>query len=192
MLKDFSGPYPSCHNLSLLWKIDIKGDMKLVGITDKKCVNHREMDEIPILIYFFLLNWSINPRNVPEIKITKILILLLGEIRNNCSDETNHVSHDPEVIAIILRIMMGIKQFKDWWFDVKGWDKIWGLFENKVMRMEYDAVIPIDNIIKVDRVKFKLDIIINSIITSFEKNPDMNGIPISAILLIPRMDNIKG
>lgn len=58
--------------------------------------------------------------------------------------------------------------------------------------MEYDAVIPIESIIIIDKIKFRLEVNINSIITSFEKKPDINGIPIRAILLIPKMDNIKG
>lgn len=93
---------------------------------------------------------------------------------------------------MILRIIIGIKQFIDWWLDIQGCDLINDLFEKRVIRMEYDAVIPIDIIIKMDKVKFKLEVNINSMMTSFEKNPDMNGIPIRAILLIPRIDIIRG
>lgn len=49
-----------------------------------------------------------------------------------------------------------------------------------------------DKIINVDKVKFRLDIIMNSIITSLEKNPDINGIPIKANLLIPKIDRVNG
>lgn len=41
-------------------------------------------------------------------------------------------------------------------------------------------------------MKFRLDIIMNSIITSLEKNPDINGIPIKANLLIPKIDRVNG
>lgn len=32
----------------------------------------------------------------------------------------------------------------------------------------------------------------NSMITSFEKNPDMKGTPIKAKLLIPKIDRVNG
>lgn len=51
---------------------------------------------------------------------------------------------------------------------------------------------PMDIIINKDKLKFKLDIIMNSMITSFEKNPDINGIPIKARLLIPKIDRVRG
>lgn len=88
--------------------------------------------------------------------------------------------------------MIGIKQLRDWWFDIQGWNFVKDLFENRVIRMEYDAVIPMESTIIIDKIKFRLEVSINSIITSFEKKPDINGIPIRAILLIPRIDNIKG
>lgn len=45
---------------------------------------------------------------------------------------------------------------------------------------------------KVDINIFKLDIITFSIIESFEKNPDMKGAPIKAILLTPKIVNVIG
>lgn len=43
---------------------------------------------------------------------------------------------------------------------------------------------PIDKIIIIDIIFFIFEDIMFSIIASFEKNPDINGIPISAILVI--------
>lgn len=72
VLKVFSGPYFSCHNLSLYWKIFIKGDRKIVGITDKMWVNHSEIEGNPSLINVFLLNWNIRPKRIPVDKKIKI------------------------------------------------------------------------------------------------------------------------
>lgn len=58
--------------------------------------------------------------------------------------------------------------------------------------MEYVLVIPMDIIIKIDINKDKLEEIIDSIIASLEKNPDMKGRPIRAILEIPNTLSIKG
>lgn len=41
-------------------------------------------------------------------------------------------------------------------------------------------------------MKFLFDDIMNSIIASFEKKPDMKGIPIKAIEFKPRNDEING
>lgn len=73
-----------------------------------------------------------------------------------------------------------------------GCDLIIILLEKLDIRIEYLAVNPIDIIIKIDNKLLILDEIIFSMITSFEKNPDINGIPIRAILVIPRVEIIKG
>lgn len=69
---------------------------------------------------------------------------------------------------------------------------LFGLFERKDIRIEYVAVIPIDIIIKLDIDTFIEEDIIFSIMESLEKNPDMNGIPIRAILLIPNILSVIG
>lgn len=60
------------------------------------------------------------------------------------------------------------------------------------IRVEYMVVRAIDVIIIKDRIHSSLDEIIFSIIISFEKNLDKNGIPINAILVIPKVEDTKG
>lgn len=61
-----------------------------------------------------------------------------------------------------------------------------------IVRIEYVAVIPIEEIIKIDKICVNIDFIIISIIISFEKNPDINGIPIKAIIERPITEAIIG
>lgn len=163
-----------------------------MGITDKKCVNHNEIEDNPKLMYFLFLNCSINPNKIPVNRMIKIIILFVMLSRYTWSDDKSHVIQDPEVIANILNTIMGIKDSSVWWLDIHGCDLIIDLFEKSVIRIEYEAVIPMDKIIKIDIMKFRFEVNINSIITSFEKNPDMNGIPIKAILLIPKIEIVNG
>lgn len=66
------------------------------------------------------------------------------------------------------------------------------LFVYQVIRKEYEAVIPIDRIINVNIIVFKFDDIMFSIMISFEKKPDINGIPIKAILFNPKIEETIG
>lgn len=166
--------------------------MKLVGITDKKWVNHNEIDDKPILMYFLFLNWKVKPKMSPVMRINVIIFLFSIEIIKSCSEDNNHVSKDPDVIPNNLRIEIGISEYMDLWFDENGCDLIRVLFDDKDIRIEYEAVIPIDKVIMSIIIKFILDEIINSIIVSLEKNPDINGIPIKAILFSPRIDWVSG
>ena len=118
--------------------------------------------------------------------------LIFSLIINSWSGEIIHVSHDPDVIANKLNVIIGIKEFIDWWLDWNARDLMLDLFEIKDIRIEYAAVIPIEDSITIDNIRFKFDEIIFSIIMSFEKNPDMKGIPIRAILLIPKIDKERG
>lgn len=108
----------------------------MVGITEIKWVNHNEIEDKPIFRYFLFLNWSIKPKNVPIKRIVKIMNFSWVEIKNNCSGDRSHESHEPDVIAMNLRKMMGIKQFIDWWLEVQAWNLIRGLLENRVIRKE--------------------------------------------------------
>lgn len=66
------------------------------------------------------------------------------------------------------------------------------MVDNKFIRIVYNLVIKIDEIMMNVSVEFNFDVNINSIIASFEKNPDKNGNPISAILFNPNIDEIIG
>lgn len=192
VMNDLFGPYISCHNLSLLWKVFIKGDSKLVGITDIKWVNQSEIEDDPILIYFLFLNWNNIPIVNPIISVSIMIVLFRFDIINVWSGDNSHVSHEPEVIPNILSIMIGVMEFIDLWLDMKGLDLISCLLECKDIRIVYEAVIPIDRVIRMSIVMLILDEIILSIIESFEKNPDMKGIPIKAILFTPKIDKVRG
>lgn len=75
---------------------------------------------------------------------------------------------------------------------VSGFDLIIFLLDVINIRIVYDDVIPIDIIIISDSIEFVFDIIIVSIIVSFEKNPDVKGIPINIILDNPIIVGIMG
>lgn len=66
------------------------------------------------------------------------------------------------------------------------------LFDIKDIRIVYEAVSPIDKIIMIDKKKLNSDLIIVSMIVSFEKNPEVNGIAINIILDNPRIEIIRG
>lgn len=121
-----------------------------------------------------------------------IIIFISCDIINSCSGAEIHVIHDPEVIANTLRIIIGRMAFIDLWFHDIGDDLIKDLLDVKDIRREYDAVIPMDRVINVSIIMLRLDDNIFSKIMSFEKNPDMNGTPINANLLTPKIDRIIG
>lgn len=121
-----------------------------------------------------------------------IIILILYGRKNNCSGDDSQESQFPEVIANNLRVKIGIKALFELWFHVIGLDLIFDLLENVDIRIEYEAVIPIDKVINININILKFDEIIFSKIISFEKNPDINGIPIRAILFTPKIDKIIG
>ena len=75
---------------------------------------------------------------------------------------------------------------------MSGFDFIINFVVILISRNEYNDVIEIDIIIINDKIIEKLDEIIFSIIESFEKNPDMNGIPINDRFEIPNIDNVIG
>lgn len=150
------------------------------------------MDDSPNFMNFLVLNCIINPIIVPIIKIEIIINLWLYDIIYSCSDVSNQVNHEPDVIPNILSNIIGVKASNDKWLWVMGCDFILDLLEDNDIRIEYDAVIPIDIVINNSIVMFILDDSIFSKITSLEKNPDMNGIPIKANLLIPKIDKIIG
>lgn len=138
------------------------------------------------------LNCNKNPNINPVNKVKIIDILFKRDIMNNWSGDKIQVNHDPEVIANSLNLMIGINDSIVAWLDVKELDLILDLLDNKDIRIEYDAVIPIDKIIRSNNSVLIFDLNIFSIIISFEKNPDMKGIPIRAILLIPKIVRVKG
>lgn len=121
-----------------------------------------------------------------------IINFWLYDIMKSCSGINIQVNHEPDVIPNILSSIIGVKALMDKWLWVIDFDLILDLLEDNDMRIEYDAVIPIDIVININIVMFILDDSIFSKITSLEKNPDINGIPIKAILLIPKIDKIIG
>lgn len=62
----------------------------------------------------------------------------------------------------------------------------------RIIRMEYTEVRPIDITISENIKGNEKEDNINSMIGSFEKNPDMNGAPIKANLEIPKEFKIIG
>lgn len=66
------------------------------------------------------------------------------------------------------------------------------MVEKNDIRNEYVAVIPIEITISEVSKDSNFNEINLSIIASFEKNPDMNGIPIKANLVIPKIEGVSG
>lgn len=71
-------------------------------------------------------------------------------------------------------------------------DLIEFLFDENIIRIEYEAVIPIDEIIIKVSKHSSFEEIIVSIMTSFEKNPEVKGNPIKAAFVIIKVDDTKG
>lgn len=116
-------------------------------------MNHKVIDASPNLIYFLFLNCNIKPIINPINSKIIINILFVYEIINVWSGDRIHVNHDPEVILNILSNTIGIIDSIVEWFDGIGFDLIFDFIDDNDIRMEYEAVIPIDIIIIVDRIR---------------------------------------
>lgn len=103
-----------------------------------------------------------------------------------------HVIIEPNEIANGLIIIIGIIKYNDEWFWESGLDLIEFLLDINIIRKEYDAVIPIEDTIIIVNKHLSFDEIIISIIISLEKNPEENGNPIRAILVIIKVDITSG
>lgn len=66
------------------------------------------------------------------------------------------------------------------------------MFDKYIIRIEYDAVIPIEEIIIKVRIHSILEEIIFSMIISFEKKPEVKGSPIRAALVRPKIVVVIG
>lgn len=66
------------------------------------------------------------------------------------------------------------------------------LFDRMAIRIEYTMVNPIEIIIRIVSIHSNFEEIIFSIIISFEKNPDMKGIPIRDMEVIPITEDMRG
>lgn len=86
------------------------GDMKFIGKMDIIWMNHNGIEEKPNLMYIIILYWSENPSMNPRINSKIIIILNILFIMKSCSEDNNHINQDPEVIANILSVIIGIKE----------------------------------------------------------------------------------
>lgn len=66
------------------------------------------------------------------------------------------------------------------------------MLDENIIRREYEAVNPIDKIIIIVNIHSIFEEIIFSMIISLEKNPDVNGRPIKAILVMVKITEIIG
>lgn len=177
--------------MSLNEKVSIMGCINLVWFTEIRWINHIEIEDIPIFIYRLFLNVGRNPISKPVISEIIIINLYVFDMKNICSGFNNQFIVVPDIILINLIRMIGLFENLVVWFEfINFFNKF--LLENKDIRIEYEAVIPIDIIIIMDKIDSILLEIIFSIIASFEKNPDIKGIPISAMFVIPIIDKVSG
>lgn len=178
------GPYFSCHSLSFFWNIFIVGVKNFVGSEDKKFINQRERGICPIKIYNFVLKGVIIPSKIPLIKIVGINSFINVGIKKVWVGKINHIIVVPIIIEYGTIIINGISiiflfenMISDFIFKVN-------FMVNFIIRKEYVAVIPMEISIITLRNDKSLELIIYSKIESFEKNPDIKGIPKSVILEI--------
>lgn len=178
--------------MSLFLKIDIGFESITISLTSVVWLNHSDLDLKPIfmkLFVFGLVEYVMIILNT--IMITIINFIWLG-ITIICSGLIVQLSSEPDGIIIILIVKIGKLYIYEWWFDELGNNFIVILLEISVIRIEYSAVNPTDVIISIDKIHSSFDDIIFSIIISFEKNPDMKGIPINDILVIPNTVCVSG
>lgn len=156
-----------------------------VGIVDIIWIYQIEIADIPIFRYLNDINFIFKGIKIPIIRINKILnFIWFGRIYNWVGIDIQEKTA-PLVIDNGAMIIKGISiRF----FEVV----VESFFVLKIIvnvsfivRIEYVAVTPIEEIIKIDKICINLDFIIISIIISFEKNPDINGSPIKASIAIP-------
>lgn len=168
------------------------GNKGLLGISDLRIwINQIEIAGFPILKKFKDKNFIFNEK---EILINKIVEIISFIFKGKIIFWGQNIIHDniaPVIIDIGAIIINGISIFKMEGEEANR-DLIIILKVNIVVRREYVTVIPTDEIIKIDINWMKCDFIIISKIISLEKNPDINGSPIRAIIEIPRDEDTIG
>lgn len=103
-----------------------------------------------------------------------------------------HKRIEPIKIAIGLINKIGIFEYKEEWLFESDLHLIVNLLDKCIIRIEYDAVIPIVEIIIKVKIHSIFEEIIFSIIMSLEKNPEVKGNPIKAALVNPRIVVVIG
>lgn len=109
-----------------------------------------------------------------------------------CSGLIIHSRVVPIKIAVGFIIIIGIFDNEFEWFCESSLCFIEIKLLLNIIRKEYDAVIPTEEIIMNVSMHSSFDEINFSIIISFEKYPDVKGRPISVILVILNVDKING
>lgn len=138
----------------------------------------------PVYKNFFELKFKFIPNIIPTITIVKIDIFIVRGRKKICVGIITHIkiaprkienitiaSIDISIIFIFINMLSGLAFNTN--FEI-----------NFISRIEYAAVIPRDIIIINDKKETIFELIIFSMIESFEKNPDMKGIPISVMFEI--------
>lgn len=188
----FCGPYISCHVLSLFEYNIIVGNILTEKYVVVKWLNHNEMADFPIIIKFFLKKDNIIPIEIPINSNVKIVIFVFIFNIISCCGIKIQVIVGPIIKTINDKIIIGTLHLFDVWFILIGCVLIIILFEIIDIRIEYDAVNPNDKIIINDKIYSILYDDNNfSKIISFEKNPDLNGNPIKAIEVIPKIVDVN-
>lgn len=152
-----------------------------------KWIDHNAIEYNPNNIYILFLKESIIPIKNPNSKVIMIIFLYWLGKNSICSGFNIHIMIDPIIIAIGLIIRIEVFECEEEWLFKSGFDLREFLLDKYIIRSEYDAVIPIDEIIMMVSKHSIFDEIIFSIIMSFEKNPEVKGRPIRAALVRPKM-----
>lgn len=139
----------------------------------------------------WFLNDSIIPTVRPIVRVIRIMFLNLLGKNSILSGFNIHRSVEPSRIASGLIISNGILEYIEVWLFESGLDLIRFLFDIFSIRNEYEAVIPIDEIIINVSKHSNFEFTIFSIIMSFEKYPEVKGNPIRAALVMPNVVVVK-
>lgn len=121
---------------------------------------------------------------IPIVRDKIIRNLKVLGIINSWLGEYTHKYKTPKITekTAILMVGFSIGEFE---IVMSGLDFIINLEARLIKRNEYRDVIEMDNTIIIEIIIVKFDEIIFSIIESFEKNPDIKGIPIRDKFEIP-------
>lgn len=150
------------------------------------------MEDWPIDMNVLFLKFNNTPIKNPEIKMKGMENFKILGNRNICWGLINHIIIEPIKIDIGDINIIGIIAGKGVWCEWFVFDFVINLLELINIRIEYDTVNPIDKIIIKDINEFVFDEVNNSIILSLEKNPDVKGKPIRAMLAIPKIELFIG
>lgn len=155
-------------------------------------INHNEIADCPSIWNVFFLKNNELEIITPMIRDKIIIYLFIDGIINIWLGIWIHKYIKPkntenkDIFIIEFSIIWSVM------INISGFDFNVNLDVDSISRNEYMVVIAIDIIIRREIYMVRFEYIIFSIIESFEKNPDINGIPIKDRFDILKMHKVMG